>query len=138
MKEVLNVDYTELAKRVKDVKHRKPTKNLTGIERRVVYYMFSQISLCISENLFPKHIIEGARLLLFEVEFGINRMYVATKYKSATRIYAFLDIGKDHSRIIEAINSAMSLVGLETEVKSEGKKEILRVFVTEKMGKHIL
>jgi hypothetical protein len=62
-------------------------------------------------------------------------MYVNTKYKTSTRVYAFLNVGKDHSRIIEAINSAMNLIGLETEVKVIGKDETVKVFLTEKMGK---
>jgi hypothetical protein len=135
MKEILNVDYAELSKRVKDVKHRRVTRSLTGIERRVVYYMYSEISLCIEENLFSTHIINKARLLLFEVKFCVDKMYVNTKYKTSTRVYAFLNVGKDHSRIIEAINSAMNLIGLETEVKVIGKDETVKVFLTEKMGK---
>ena len=111
--------YEALEKRVVYAKRLKRTHDLTGNKRLIIYYIYGQLLDGIRTHKFRVPYFYGtittARIDLLKVHVERSYICVDTIYRSSKRIRSFECEREEIKDILDSIEGAVKLVGLEFE-----------------------
>ena len=111
--------YEALEKRVVYAKRLKITHDLTGNKRLIIYYIYGQLLDGIRTQKFRVPYFYGtittAQIDFFKIQVERNYIYVDTICRLSKRIRAFKCEKEEIRDILDSIEGAVKLVGLEFE-----------------------